>query len=126
MDATASAGPFQGPRAGLRPAIAGFFCVRHTFLPPPYDRRMPGRRRHVPAKWQARPPRIQNGQHAPAGTGGLTIAGILANRNRAIVPRGFRRVFGPGSKRGRVQLPEQPGTDRRLIGCFAQLYLTPF
>jgi hypothetical protein len=25
-----------------------------------------------------------------------------------------------------VQLPERPGTDLRLVGCFAQLYLTPF
>ena len=28
-------------------------------------------------------------------------------------------------KRGQVPLPERPATDRRLVGCFAQRYLTP-
>jgi len=32
----------------------------------------------------------------------------------------------PASKRGQVRLPGRPGTDRRLVGCFAQRYLTPF
>ena len=34
--------------------------------------------------------------------------------------------FGHDSKSGRVPLPGRPGTDRRLVGCFAQPYLTPF
>jgi len=36
------------------------------------------------------------------------------------------RRKGHGSKRGRVPLPGRPGTDRRLVRCFAQRYPTPF
>jgi hypothetical protein len=40
--------------------------------------------------------------------------------------RGKIGKMGMVQKGGQAPLPERPGTDQRLVGCFAQRCLTPF
>jgi hypothetical protein len=70
--------------------------------------------------------RILGGTPALAVHSAVAEGGLKTSPSEWTIEREQHHEIRHDSKRCQVQLPGRPGTDRRLVGCFAQLSPTPF